>query len=267
MSDRRRIWFQKHTVRGRLPLLDQWYEDHLASISLNGTTIDIHTLPPEAYPADLPEGFVRYGALETFFASYFTRQAVAAEREGYDAFVIGTSQDAGLREARSLVSIPVLGYGETAFHIAGMAGQRFAVVGFIPELQEPIEANIVASGLARWLVGFQYIENGAALVEDALRGDPAPFLDTYQAAAQRAIAQGAQQILPGEGLPNEVLYHLGIHHVDGVPIIDPDALLVKAAELMVDLERQKVFTRSSAGYWFRRPDAAVMDLMREVFWR
>ena len=28
-----KIWFHKHTVEGRLPLLDEWYRKHLAEIT------------------------------------------------------------------------------------------------------------------------------------------------------------------------------------------------------------------------------------------
>ncbi len=37
-----------------------------------------------------------------------------AEREGYDAFVIGHFQDAGLYEARSVTNLPVLALGEAS---------------------------------------------------------------------------------------------------------------------------------------------------------
>lgn len=38
--------------------------------------------------------------------------AVQAEREGYDAFIVGHFQDAGLYELRKVVDIPVIGLGE-----------------------------------------------------------------------------------------------------------------------------------------------------------
>jgi allantoin racemase len=262
-----RIWFQKHTVEGRLPLLDSWYRQHFNELIAEGTTVDIHTLPADAYPATLPEGAVRFGAVETFFSGYFAQQARAAEEAGYDAFVLGTSQDPGLREARSLTGIPVLGYGETAFHFAAMSGQRFAVVGFIPELAEPLLDNISASGLSHRFVGFEYLTGSADPVEEALSGDATRFLAAFTASAQKAIDRGAQVIIPGEGLPNEILWHEGITEINGVPIVDADGLLVKAAELMVDVSRSGVFGRSTAGYWFRRPDPGFTDHLAKVFWR
>lgn len=261
-----RIWFQKHTIEGRLPLLDAWYRDHFAGLVSHGTTVDIHTLPADAYPAAIPEGAVRFGAVETFFSGYFARQALAAERAGFDAFIIGASQDPGLREARSLAGIPVLGYGETAFHIAAMSGHRFAVVGFIPELAEPIRENLSASGLDHRLSGFEYLRDGAATVQEALSGNPAKFLEAFAASARRAIDKGAQVLIPGEGLPNEILWHERVTEIDGVPIMDVDGLLVKTAELLVGLRSSGVLGRSTSGYWLRRPDPAFVDHLAGVFW-
>lgn len=261
-----RLWVQKHTVEGRRPLLDAWYREHLDSLVSGDTVIDIHTLPEEAYPAAIPQGVVRFGAVETFFSGYFSRQAVAAEAAGYDAFIIVASQDPGLRESRTLVGIPVLGYGETSFHVAAMIGQRFAVVGFIEELAEPIMENIAAAGLERKLAGFEYIEGGAGVVDAALSGSPGKFIDSFTASARRAIARGAQVIIPGEGLPNEILWHEGITSIDEVPVIDSDGLAVTVAELMVKLTRAKVLGRSGAGYWLRRPDPQFIGHLAKVFW-
>lgn len=261
-----RIWFQKHTVEGRLPLLDQWYAEHLARVARPGTVVDIHTLPSAAYPKQIPEGVVRYGAVEIFFSQYFARQAYEAERQGYDAYVIGTSQDPGLAEARSLAGIPVLGYGETSFHVAGMTGHNFAIVGFIPELAEPLAENIAKAGLTHRFRGFSYIEDGARIVPAALQGEIEPFLRLFETAAKRAIADGAQLIVPGEGLPNEILVEAGVTEIDGVPILDPDGLVVKMAETLVDLHKLGIFSRSTAGYWLRRPDPAYLSHLTEVFW-
>ena len=54
--------------------------------------------------------------------------AMQAEREGYDAFLIGNISDAGIREAREVVGIPVLGLCETSLHVACMMGANFSLV-------------------------------------------------------------------------------------------------------------------------------------------
>lgn len=262
-----RIWFQKHTVEGRMPLLDAWYREHFASVTRPDTVVDIHTLPEAAYPKAIPNGVVRFGSVETFFSGYFAQQAYAAERDGYDAFITGASQDPGLHEARTVVGIPVLGYGETSFHMAAMTGQRFAIIGFVKELAEPLMENIVKAGLTHRFSGFHYLKGGTLTVPEALEGNTQQFVEAFTVAARDAIASGAQLLLPGEGLPNEILWHLGIHDVDGVPIIDPGGLVIKMAELMVELNRSKILSRSEAGYWLRRPDPEYLQHLTEVFWK
>lgn len=261
-----RIWLQKHTVEGRLPLLDQWYREHIAQLTAADTTVDVHSLPAGAYPADIPASVVRFGSVETFFAGYFAQQALNAERAGYDAFVIATSQDPGLREARSLVEIPVLGYGETSFHFAAMSGQRFAIVGCVKELAEPLEENIRRHGLIHKFCGFEYLDDGPAVIQKALGGDGDELFKGFEDAAERAVARGAQLIIPGEGLPNEALWHAGITEIGGAHIVDSDGLLLKAAELMVFLRNSKMLGRSSRGYWMGRPGADYLDHLAGVFW-
>lgn len=262
-----RIWFQKHTVAGRLPELDAMYRRHLDAVRAPGTEIDIRTLPAGAYAGQLPAGLVRYGAVEALFSGYFAAMAYQAERAGFDAYVIGTSQDPGLWEARALASIPVLGYGETAFHFAAMTGRRFAVVGFIPELAEPITENLRRYGLADRLVGFEYSAGlRAEVVTEALSGgDPAPFLAAFTGAAGRAVRRGAEVIIPGEGLPNELLVAHGVRQVEGAAVLDVDGLLVMMAELQARARRHGVAPDSQNCYRSRRPDESVLTHLFQLF--
>lgn len=265
MSGPVRLWFQKHTVAGRMPLLDEAYERHFEAVADGDTDIHVATLPAEAYESSLPEGVVRYGAAEVFFSWHFAAQAVVAEQAGYDAYVIGTSQDPGLLEARSVATVPVLGYGETAFFTCASMGLKFGVVGFIPELAEPITENVERYGLGKWLAGFEYPEAAADMVRDALSGRPAAFLAAYEEACERMVRRGAQIIVPGEGLPNEILVAAGIRHVAGVPFLDADGLVVKAAEQAVRLRRLGVVPTPELGYRHRPLPAAERSRLFSVF--
>ena len=55
--------------------------------------------------------------------------AYAAEREGYDAFVMSYLSGVMLPEIRALVDIPVANYLEAAAHMASMYGYRFGIIG------------------------------------------------------------------------------------------------------------------------------------------
>ncbi len=260
-----RLWFQKHTVRGRVPELDTLYDQHFARVLSPSTQLRIESLPSEAYGQDLPEGLVRHGAAEAMFATHFVSQAIAAEREGYDAYVIGTSQDPGLREARAMVGIPVVGYGETAFHFCAMGGQKFGVVGFIPELAEPIAENIDRQGLSKWCVGFAHLTGGADAIRRAFAGEHGQFLDDFTAAASSLVERGAECIVPGEGLPNELLVHLGVRDVGGAPVVDADGLAVRLAAFLVEMRQCGVLGAPTTGYWHRPLQSHVVDHLRATF--
>lgn len=260
-----RICFQKHTVEGRLPGLDDAYRRHFAEVVRPDTQVEIRTLPAETYSADVPEGLVRYGAVEALFASYFAFSAADAAGGGADAFVIGASQDPGLAEARAVANIPVLGYGETAFHLAAMTGRSFGLVGFIPELEEPIRDNLARYGLLARLRAFAYLDAGTESVIDALRGEPKRFLDSFAKAADQITAAGAEVIIPGEGLPNEILWGAGVRNHAGAAVLDVDGALVKAAELLVDLRQLGCLPESGNGYRSRRPPPETMQRLLALF--
>ncbi len=45
-------------------------------------------------------------------AARVIRNALEAERQGFDAFVVGRFQEPGLNESKAAVDIPVVGLGE-----------------------------------------------------------------------------------------------------------------------------------------------------------
>lgn len=260
-----KIWFQKHIVRGRLPGLDAAYRAHMTAVVRPDTSVDFHSLPPETYQSALPEQYVRYGTLESLFAAYFSLQALRAEHAGYDAFVIGTSQDPGLLEARAWARIPVLGFGETAAHLAAMVGRRFGFVGFIPELAEPIAANMARYGLADRVASFSFLAVAPEAIERAFSGRPQEVLDTFETSARTTIDAGADVIIPADGLTNEIVYAAGVRKVDGVPIVDANGLLIKMAEVFVDLWAGGLLGKPETGYYHRRPDDTHVAHLLKLF--
>ncbi len=53
-----------------------------------------------------------------------------AERQGFDAMVLASIPSTMIRELRTLVDIPIVGYGETAFNLAGRYGRRVGMLFF-----------------------------------------------------------------------------------------------------------------------------------------
>ena len=99
-----RIWYQSFVDEENGA--DYWrhLRAHIAEVVDAGTEVEVHGITPfDSYA----HAIVEYRCGREVICN-----AVRAEREGYDAFVVGHFQDAGLYEARGVVDIPVIGLGE-----------------------------------------------------------------------------------------------------------------------------------------------------------
>lgn len=259
-----KIWFQKHTVVGRSPWLDDCYVRHARASVGESARVEFFGLPEQTYQGRLPADYVQFGQLEVFFSWYFAERALEAERSGYAAYVIGTSQDPGLAAARSLVAIPVVGYGETTFGFLRSQGMRFGVIGFVPALAEILGQNLREYGCASLCTGFEYVPR--PLVEGALAGrDPAELMPAIEAAATRLRDRGAQAIVPGEGIPNELLWSAGVRQVAGLPFIDADGLAMATAQMHAATRQRGMWSRAAPGYHTARAPADVVQRLRAIF--
>ena len=259
-----KLWFQKHITVGKVPALDDGYERHAKKMARPDTEVVFHGMPKVAYEGSFPNEMVNYSFPETMFTSYFLARALEAERAGYDAFIIGTAPDAGLRDARTLIDIPVIGYSEISMHMACMLGTHFAYVGFV-DMQHRHEENARIYGLGERIRPWGRVAVTARQVQDALEGRADVFLKAFFETARKSIADGANVIIPNEGLTNEVLYHQGVCDVDGVPIIDSSGLVIKQAELMVDMQKMSGMHTSRKGYYFAKPPTEMVDHMMGLY--
>ncbi len=64
-----------------------------------------------------------------------------------DAVIVACFDDTGLDALRCLVSAPVIGIGEAAFHIASLIANKFSVVTTLSRSVPAIEHNLVRYGL------------------------------------------------------------------------------------------------------------------------
>ena len=90
---------------------------------------------------------VHYRFLEYNDTREIIYNAIRAEKEGFDAFLVGNISDAGLREAREMVNIPVLGACESTLHFACLMGATFGLITisekWTPRLLETAELRTV----------------------------------------------------------------------------------------------------------------------------
>ncbi len=99
-----RLWYQSfvHPVE-QAPYIER-LQGLLDSVSAPGIKFEVHGLDPPDH--------LFHPLTEFRCAAQTIRNALEAERAGYDAFVIGHFQEPGLLEIRGALDIPVVGLGE-----------------------------------------------------------------------------------------------------------------------------------------------------------
>ena len=136
-----RIWHQSFTVLSELGAYDQALRVHFERVSRPDTKIVMHGMREGTYRTNYPGDDIRHAGFQLLHALQFVEAAVQAERQGFDAFALSTLPEPALVEIRTLVDIPVVGYGESAAKEAAGHG-RFGALVFIPELADLYAANV-----------------------------------------------------------------------------------------------------------------------------
>nr|WP_210320333.1 aspartate/glutamate racemase family protein [Pseudaminobacter soli] len=85
-------------------------------------------------------------------------EVIRAEAEGVDAVIIDCMGDPGLRAAREVATIPVLGPCETGMHVAAMLGHRFSVLTVMRRLRASFENQAAVAGLASKLSSVRSVD-------------------------------------------------------------------------------------------------------------
>ena len=190
---------------------------------------------------------------------------LAAEQHGFDAVAIGNILDPGLREARSMVDIPVLGLGETSMHTACLMGSRFGLVGVNPFFGGRFEENVSRYGLRERLAGLEFMAltphelDACFSDENARQRAIQAFLD----AARKTLAAGAEVVIPAGGRIVAFLNANGIREVDGAPVLDGTVALVAGIEAAIRIRAATGSFVSRRRLYAKAPRAAIGDVAAE----
>ncbi len=256
-----RIWHQSFTVLSDLGAYDDALKEHFRKVARPDTEIVMHGMRPGTYRTNYPGDDIRHTGIQFLHAIQFIEAGRRAEKEGFDAYAISTLPDLALREIRSMLQIPVVGYGESAMLTSCMLGARFSVLLFIEALADQIRDNANRYGLSSRLVSVEHV---GFQFGDVLAGfsNPESLIARFTEAARVQIRRGADVIIPGEAPLCVLLAKNGVSNIDGVPVLDSLSCWVKQAELLVDLKRQSGITACRKGYFFEPP---ASDRLDEVF--
>lgn len=250
-----RIWYQSFVDEENGA--DYWrhLRAHIAEVVDAGTEVDVHGITPfDSYA---------HAVVEYRCGREVICNAVRAERAGYDAFVVGHFQDAGLYEARGVVDIPVIGLGEATMVQALSLGQEIGIVTintrFIPWFRHQLRKY----GLTERIKGIHAMEFEPGQILAAF-DDPARLNEVvhlFEGQARPLVEHGVEVLIPGGGIPMLLFSGIKGHRVGEAPVINGIPIAVKQAELAVKLKRLTGLGVSRTGEYAKAPPEVIEEFL------
>ena len=183
---------------------------------------------------------VHYRFLEYHDTREVIYNAMRAERDGFDAFLIGNASDAGIQIAREVTNLPVLGLTEASLLASClMGGGPLGLITVSDKWTPRIMDNVRRLNMESRVVGVEGLattplELKKAMIDDRLRE---AVVADFVASARRLLDRGAEIIICEGGDIIVFLAEANIYEIDRAPIINGIVELVKLAEVTVKLRR------------------------------
>jgi Asp/Glu/hydantoin racemase len=188
--------------------------------------VDIDFAPVRNGPASVDSIY------DVFLIDMFVfEEGLKAEAEGYDAVCIDTVSDSGLKPLRSRLTIPVVGPGQVACHIALLLGERFSFLAAWGAWEHIYLRRIVHEyGLDRFLASVRSPNISLDLAN--LITEPDHVFPALLDQAEAAVEQDGAGVIV---LASTAMWqaHDYLQERLTVPVVNPGVWSVKLAELMV----------------------------------
>lgn len=259
-----RIWHQSVNELEHLGVYREALEAHAAEVLGSEAEVVVHGMPTGTYGGVSPTALLGNAYAYHRVLGRIVDNAVAAEREGYDAFVIGSFSEPYLREMRAAVDVPVASLTEAGILVGCSLGRYVGLVSNAPAVQWMTRTAVDKHGLGARVLDVVSLD--PALDEPALAEayrDPAPVVANFTAAAERLVARGADVIIPAEGVLAELLCRHGLREVGGASVMDVFGVAWAYALMQARLFRTTGL-RVGRAWHHRRDDPALVQRLSET---
>jgi len=223
------------------PAYNQLIHDVLTPSLQSGTEVEIRNL-------DIVPENMDYFAAKHLVEVGIMKAAIQAEKDGFDAFVIGCCYDPGLTQCRELVNIPVVGPLEASIMNTRPFGHRYAVVTdhhkAATEIADRVrvygqEQNCKAVSHVGWFI-YDMIKDPAAVAKDA-----------YDTSLRIMKETGAETVVIACTIVS-ACYEITAakdETLRGISVIDPNIIAIKQAEMLASLNAVGQYRIARTGYY------------------
>ncbi len=257
-----KIWYQSLAPIRSLPHYTTALEAHALRACTAGTSVHFNGVNEARYGGRMPAEVHRFPYAKLVLQMDSIEFAIGAERAGFDAFVIGSFSEPFLQETRSVLEIPVVSLAEASMLTACSLGEQFALVSLSPSYARRLRAVVRRHGLEARLSGAYALQKHRdEATVDSEFASPGALIEDFTAVARRAIDDGADVVIPAEGLLSELLFANGIRTVASAAILDCVGACLLNAEMMVNA-RSRLQQALSRRWSYQRPDRDLIDELR-----
>ncbi len=233
-----KIWYQSYSAMGfdpRWKNYEKYLKKQVKEAARPDTEVKVMGVE-KIHPRMIESDYLQY-----MHVAQVIEKGLQAEREGYDAFVIGGTLDPGAVYIRELMDIPVAFIGESSFYAACLLAPKFSVIASDEALLRRQTRLVEGYGLAQRFVTGAHLNrpNQLELVND-MGKNPKSVINLILKTASKPIEQGAGAFVFGFGAVNSFLAAQGIRDIEGIPIVDGLAVVIKTAEMLVDLKKMGI---------------------------
>jgi len=195
-----------------------------------------------------------------------------AEKEGFDAVWVNCFGDPGVKQARHVVGIPVIGPAEATLHFACQLGRRFAVIGAnMPGQFDQMSETVRYHGLESRLSpnGIRLDKEPFVEIWPKAQENPRLAADSVTEVAKECVASGADVIVVGCCALGPMCGAAGVNKitVDGrdIPVLDPTMVAAKIAEMQADIRKATGLPIPSRARNLALPSADDWKRVRSAF--
>ena len=191
-----------------------------------------------------------------------------AEKEGFDGILNLGYLDPALKAIKQISSIPVVGCMETAMHFASLVGHKFAIITSKPEFIPIIQELLNLYQMDHFSITYKPVRSLSVsfheLINSLDKRDFNPLITDFKTVALGCIDDEAEVLIVGCGLICPLLLEAGLKDLEGVPIVNPQLIGLKVAEVMVDLHQAGIPVISRKGL-FHQATPQYMEETMNIF--
>lgn len=256
-----RLWHQSTTELSHESAYTKALVQRAREVFGDTVVVDTFGLPPGTYhgravSAANGNAFVYHRILDRFID-----YALQAEREGYDAFIIGSYSEPYLKEIRAAVDIPVISLFESTLLVGCSLGTRVAFITTSPPVVDMINKAVAGHHMPERVGAVVSLDppfEGAGL--RATFENPRELIASFERAADAVLANGADVLVPAEGIIAVILTQAGITRYKDAPVIDVFGVTWSYAVMFANL-RKTAGMRVTRRGWYAQPDPELIRLL------